>query len=187
MTLAPTGWLDLALLVPKWSERAEWAGRTHLYVHQRPKGTAPGSRIWLCQGRVLFHSYQLDGFLELARHLPPGAAGSDQGWALQVSDGRPESHALSDIPDEAGVAARWSQGYRYLSPGAAEFVKAPPARRPRPADRSRLVPDPAPPMAPEDEMAAAPLVRSVQQSGPATALVTATRPRLRWRRRYAAQ
>lgn len=185
MTLTPTGWLDLALLVPSWSERAEWAGRTHLYVHQRPRGSAPGSRVWLCQGRVLFHSYRLDGFLELARHLPPGAAGSDQGWALQVSDGRPEDLALSDVPDEAGVAARWAQGYRYLSPGATAFVKAPPSRRSRRAEGTVATPDRAAALTSSREVPPVPEVRSVAQlAGPA---IAPARTRLRWRRRHAIQ
>lgn len=116
---------DLAMLVPSWSEREEWVGRTHLYVHQRPKATAEGARVWLCHGRTFFYSYRLDGFVELAEALPSSGAGADEGWALQVSDGRKVERSIDDISDPSGVATRWSQGFRYLSSGGREFVRAP--------------------------------------------------------------
>lgn len=117
---------DLAMLVPSWSEREEWVGRTHLYVHHRPKATAEGARVWLCQGRTFFYSYRVDGFVELAEALPAGGdAGAEEGWALQVSDGRKAERSIEDVSDPSGVATRWSQGFRYLAPGGREFVRAP--------------------------------------------------------------
>lgn len=131
---------DLAMLVPSWSEREEWVGRTHLYVHQRPKATAEGARVWLCHGRTLFYSYRLDGFVELAEALPSsGGATADEGWALQVSDGRKVERSIDEVADPSGVATRWSQGFRYLSPGGREFVRAPRQSRAKAAVESAAV------------------------------------------------
>lgn len=121
--------LDVALLVPAWSSRDEWIGRTHLYVHQRPKATAEGARVWLCQERTLFYTYRLDGFVDLAEALPRDAGHPHEGWALEVSDGRAVVQSVDDVRDPTGVATRWSQGFRYLSPGGRRFVRAPRAQR----------------------------------------------------------
>jgi hypothetical protein len=86
--------------------------------------------VWLCHGRTLFRSYRLDGFIDLTEALP-GNDGADQGWALQVSDGRPEDRPLDLVRDPTGVATRWSQGFRYLAPGARRFVRASVPRGPR--------------------------------------------------------
>lgn len=123
---------DVALLIPKWSQVADWRERTHLYVHQRPLAVAEGSRVWLCKERRLFHSYRIDGFVELSEALPdPTDHEQEHGWALVVSDGKRANRDIDAIPDPHGVAKRWMQGFRYLTPDAREFVKAP--RRPRPA------------------------------------------------------
>ena len=134
---------DVALLIPSWSDTKDWRDRTHLYVHQQPLAVAEGSRVWLCKERRLFHSYRIDGFVELSEALP-GSEGGEQehGWALAVSDGKRANRDLDNIPDPHGVAARWMQGFRYLAPGAHEFVKAP--RRPRTAPAAPPATGPAP-------------------------------------------
>lgn len=141
---------DVALLVPSWSQVADWRERTHLYVHQRPLAVAEGSRVWLCRDRRLFHSYRIDGFVELSEALPDTTDHEQEhGWALVVSDGKRANRALDGIPDPHGVARRWMQGFRYLTPDAKEFVKAP--RRPRVPAGSRPPEDAVEPSAPAEE------------------------------------
>lgn len=121
---------DVVLLIPAWSELGDWRDRTHLYVHQRPLAVDEGSRVWLCKDRRLVHSYRIDGFVELSEALPGDEAHEQEhGWAIAVSDGKRANRDIDDIPDPHGVVRRWMQGFRYLTPGAREFVKAP--RRPR--------------------------------------------------------
>jgi hypothetical protein len=110
---------DVAMLIPSWSPLDDWRNRTHLYVHQRPLATEPGSRVWLCKDRRLVYTYRIDGFVELDEV-------AEAGWALVVSDGRRANRPLARIPDPHGVAARWIQGFRYLTPDARQFVKASP-------------------------------------------------------------
>lgn len=121
---------DVALLIPTWSKVQDWTDLHHVYVHRRPLAATPGSRVWLCKNRRLVYSYRIDGFVDLEQALPGEADnGADAGWALVVSDGRRANRTLEAIPDPDGVAARWMQGFRYLAPRAAAFVKAPPRRR----------------------------------------------------------
>lgn len=135
---------DVALLIPSWSTLKDWRDRTHLYVHQRPLATAPGARVWLVKDRRIFHSYRIDGFVDLEQALPGEAATeTETGWALVVDDGKRANRDLEAIPDPHGVATRWMQGFRYMRPGATEFVRAP--RRPRQA----VAPKPAPVTVPE--------------------------------------
>lgn len=110
---------DVAMLIPPWSPLKDWRNRTHLYVHQRPVSTGPGSRVWLCKDRTLVHTYRIDGFVELEEAV------HEAGWAFVVSDGRRANWPLARIPDPYGVATRWMHGFRYLAPGATQFVKAP--------------------------------------------------------------
>lgn len=121
--------MDVALLIPSWSELKDWRDRTHLYVHQRPQATGAGARVWLCKDRRLVYSYRIDGFLDLREHLPGAEAEEGAGWAIAVSDGKRANRDLGAIPDPDGVAARWMQGFRYMEEGATAFVKAPRARR----------------------------------------------------------
>lgn len=132
---------DVALLIPSWSPLKDWRDRTHLYVHQRPLATAPGSRVWLVKDRRLVHSYRIEGFVDLEKVLPGEADNeAETGWAMAVSDGRRANRDLDAIPDPHGVVTRWMQGFRYMRPDATEFVRAP--RRPRPA-AVKDAPDPA--------------------------------------------
>jgi hypothetical protein len=124
---------DVGLLIPSWSSLKDWRDRSHLYVRQRPLSTEPGSRVWLCKGRRFVYSYCIDGFVELDEAV------DEAGWAFVVSDGRAANRDIERIPDPHGVATRWMQGFRYLAPGAKEFVKAP--RRPR-AAKPAVVPAP---------------------------------------------
>lgn len=145
---------DVALLVPSWSPLKDWRDRTHLYVHQRPLATAPGARVWLVKDRRIFHSYRIEGFVDLETALPGEAANeTDAGWALVVADGRRASRDIADIPDPHGVVTRWMQGFRYMTTGARAFVRAP--RRPR----RKVEPSPTPsmeePVSPEPEATAA--------------------------------
>jgi hypothetical protein len=116
---------DVVLLVPGWSEIDDWVGRKILYVPQRPRGTDPGARVYLCRERSLFYSYRIDGFLDLQESLPAGTTEGDEGWAIQVSDGRPIDRPLDDIEDPSGVVTRWVQGFRYVAPGGTVFVRSP--------------------------------------------------------------
>ncbi|HEX2040827.1 MAG TPA: hypothetical protein VHF47_13970 [Acidimicrobiales bacterium] len=137
--------LDVALLVPSWSELQDWKDRSHVYIHQRPLATAPGARVWLCKDRRLVYSYRIDGFVDLEHALPGERERHEEaGWALVVSDGRRANRHIDGIPDPHGVVRRWMQGFRYMRAGAAEFVRAP--RRPRrPQDgRAEHAPQPAP-------------------------------------------
>jgi hypothetical protein len=146
--------LDVAMLVPLWSKLADWKGLHHLYVAQRPKVAAAGSRVWLCRDRRLFYSYRIDGFVELAGNVPQGSAGEEPGWAFEVSDGKGANRPLDKIEDASGVATRWQQGFRYMTPGAHAFVRAPRVRARR-APRLAAVPEGAPPE-PAPPVAAAP-------------------------------
>jgi|SRR5688572_18882721 len=152
---------DVALLVPSWSPLKDWRDRTHLYVHQRPLATAPGARVWLVKDRRIFHSYRIEGFVDLEAALP-GEAETETGWALVVTDGHRANRDIEDIPDPHGVATRWMQGFRYMTSGAAEFARAPrrPARKPMPAPVEVV----------EDEGA-----NGVDPSGPTPATVPAER------------
>nr|MDQ3757774.1 hypothetical protein [Actinomycetota bacterium] len=114
--------LDVALLIPTWSKVKDWTDLSHVYIHQRPLATAPGSRVWLCKDRRLVYSYRIDGFVDLEENDEPG-------WALAVSDGRRANRDIDGIPDPHGVVTRWMQGFRYTTAGATAFVRAP--RRPR--------------------------------------------------------
>src|SRR5688572_9181279 len=134
---------DLGLLIPSWSDVKDWRERSHLYVHQRPLAVGEGSRVWLCKNRRLVHSYRIDGFVELDEAV------DEAGWAIVVSDGKRANRDIDAIPDPHGVARRWMQGFRYLTSGATEFVKAP--RRPR-VPAAAAAPSPAPPSVPQAEM-----------------------------------
>jgi hypothetical protein len=145
--------LDVALLIPSWSKVQDWKDRSHVYIHQRPLATAPGARVWLCKDRRLVYTYQIDDFVDLEEALP-GEHDRDEetGWALVVSDGRRANRDIDGISDPHGVVTRWMQGFRYMKPGATEFVRAPrQPRRPKVAE-----PEPQEDVVEEREPAAVP-------------------------------
>lgn len=146
--------LDVALLIPSWSKVQDWKDRSHVYIHQRPLATAPGARVWLCKDRRLVYSYCIDDFVDLEEALP-GEHDDEAGWALVVSDGRRANRDIDGISDPHGVVTRWMQGFRYMTSGATEFVRAP--RRPRrpkakdPLPQEPVVEAPEPAAVPEQQ------------------------------------
>ena len=132
---------DVVLLVPGFSDTEDWVGRRILYVPQRPRGTDAGARVYLCRSRALFYSYRIDGFLDLDESLPSGRTDVTEGWAIQVSDGGSIQRPLDEVEDPSGVATRWVQGFRYVSPGARSFIRSPRYRAEMPAKGTATEPD----------------------------------------------